>query len=123
MERRPPRSTRTGRLCPYTTLFRSGGPGGRLPLHPAALGQSAGAAAAGCAAVLQRLAGGLATAAGAVADLHRTGGGVPHPEPDQPADPEIGRAHVRTPVTNAHLVCRLTLAEQHHNEYHTTLLP
>src|SRR3546814_1157598 len=24
-------------------------------------------------------------------------------------DPQIGRAHVRTPVTNAHLVCRLLL--------------
>src|SRR3546814_1030508 len=27
----------------------------------------------------------------------------------QPANPEIGRAHVCTPVTNAHLVCRLLL--------------
>src|SRR3546814_11866461 len=27
MIRRPPRSTRTDRLFPYTTLFRSGGPG------------------------------------------------------------------------------------------------
>src|SRR3546814_10870359 len=26
---------------------------------------------------------------------------------------EIGRAHVRTPVTNAHLVCRLLLAKKH----------
>src|SRR3546814_17408961 len=31
--RRPPRSTRTDTLCPYTTLFRSpdGGPGGERP--------------------------------------------------------------------------------------------
>src|SRR3546814_7831230 len=27
-------------------------------------------------------------------------------------DPEIGRAHVRTPVTNAHLVCRLLLEKK-----------
>src|SRR3546814_14785105 len=27
MRRRPPRSTRTDTLCPYTTLFRSGGGG------------------------------------------------------------------------------------------------
>src|SRR3546814_1128488 len=26
--------------------------------------------------------------------------------------PEIGRAHVRTPVTNAHLVCRLPLEKK-----------
>src|SRR3546814_10489003 len=26
--------------------------------------------------------------------------------------PEIGRAHVRTPVTNAHLVCRLLLEKK-----------
>src|SRR3546814_1010207 len=28
---------------------------------------------------------------------------------------EIGRAHVCTPVTNAHLVCRLLLAKKKHN--------
>src|SRR3546814_8397781 len=42
--------------------------------------------------------------------------------------PEIGRAHVWTPVTNAHLVCRLLLEKKkqkihrnnhtHHNVYH-----
>src|SRR3546814_2465835 len=30
----------------------------------------------------------------------------------QVADEQIGRAHVRTPVTNAHLVCRLLLAKK-----------
>src|SRR3546814_6732106 len=29
---------------------------------------------------------------------------------ERPVDEEIGRAHVRTPVTNAHIVCRLMLA-------------
>src|SRR3546814_7551791 len=32
---------------------------------------------------------------------------------------QIGRAHVRTPVTNAHLVCRLLLEKKHsHIRYH-----
>src|SRR3546814_4760016 len=31
MIRRPPRSTRTDTLFPYTTLFRSGGAAGKLP--------------------------------------------------------------------------------------------
>src|SRR3546814_6004365 len=42
--------------------------------------------------------------------------------PDEPTSapvmliPEIGRAHVCTPVTNAHLVCRLLLEKKkHHN--------
>src|SRR3546814_5897066 len=35
MERRPPRSTRTGTPCPYTTLFRSIGGGGQ-DLRPVA---------------------------------------------------------------------------------------
>src|SRR3546814_5778279 len=29
--------------------------------------------------------------------------------------PQIGRAHVRTPVTNAHLVCRLLLEKKNKN--------
>src|SRR3546814_8046568 len=33
---------------------------------------------------------------------------------------QIGRAHVRTPVTNAHLVCRLLLeTKKHHTKRHT----
>src|SRR3546814_4123175 len=31
-----------------------------------------------------------------------------------PADRQIGRANVRTPVTNAQLVCRLLLAKKQH---------
>src|SRR3546814_8378389 len=34
---------------------------------------------------------------------------------------EIGRAHVRTPVTNAHLVCRLLLEKQKNKERLTSL--
>src|SRR3546814_1703729 len=32
--------------------------------------------------------------------------------------PEIGRAHVCTPVTNAHLVCRLLLEKKKHTQRH-----
>src|SRR3546814_8112875 len=32
---------------------------------------------------------------------------------------EIGRAHVRTPVTNAHLVCRLLLEKKKQQNYNT----
>src|SRR3546814_2055074 len=35
MTRRPPRSTRTDTLCPYTTLFRSGDRHGRVARGPA----------------------------------------------------------------------------------------
>src|SRR3546814_3165093 len=34
----------------------------------------------------------------------------------------IGRAHVCTPVTNAHLVCRLLLEKKNKHTTHTTLL-
>src|SRR3546814_13651547 len=34
MRRRPPRSTRTDTLCPYTTLFRSAGDAGDQPPRP-----------------------------------------------------------------------------------------
>src|SRR3546814_2378377 len=40
MIRRPPRSTRTDTLFPYTTLFRSGGPG---RVHPVAAPRPVGA--------------------------------------------------------------------------------
>src|SRR3546814_3593068 len=49
--------------------------------------------------------------------------GVEQRRPD--IDEEIGRAHVRTPVTNAHLVCRLLLEKKKHNTksaIHTQIL-
>src|SRR3546814_4023030 len=39
------------------------------------------------------------------------------------AAPEIGRAHVRTPVTNAHLVCRLLLEKKKKQYIYTHILP
>src|SRR3546814_5396887 len=89
MIRRPPRSTRTDTLFPYTTLFRS-------PSEDR----------------LRR--GSMNTALGIINLCSWI--------PDQIRDDEknqafrcrlqIGRAHVRTPVTNAHLVCRLLLEKK-----------
>src|SRR3546814_10623118 len=100
MIRRPPRSTRTDTLFPYTTLFRS---------------------------VLQAHVPGLINAGRAVIHHAQNGRGnrrehdcrgdagperlhviLPLAEPT-PVYPKIGRAHARTPVTNAPLVCRLLL--------------
>src|SRR3546814_8839301 len=82
---RPPRSTRTDTLFPYTTLFRSA-PAARSGLRDR--GARRGGAAARD-------------------DLPRLC--------RQPVDGEIGGAHVLTPVTNAHLVCRLLLEKK--NQY------
>src|SRR3546814_12761119 len=88
--RRPPRSTRTDTLFPYTTLVR--------------------------AAVAD-----MADRAHAQAHQVAVGvGGVAHEVAVQAAarlglGEEIGRAHVLTPVTNAHLVCRLLLEKKNYN--------
>src|SRR3546814_1384532 len=106
MIRRPPRSTRTDTLFPYTTLFRS--------VH-------AGAASAATFSSLPcEGRGGLGR--GALWISSNRG----HPLPASPClrrgrgkssrlkplPHEIGRAHVCTPVTNAHLVCRLLLEKK-----------
>src|SRR3546814_3906576 len=88
MIRRPPRSTRTDTLFPYTTLFRS-------PVE-AACGERRGAAVdprpdLGPSQAPRR---------------------IPEREACRPRRRKIGRAHVRTPVTNAHLVCRLLLEKK-----------
>src|SRR3546814_4228501 len=78
MIRRPPRSTRTDTLFPYTTLFRSC----RIPCWED---------------------GGILSAAARHRRVARRPAGRVQ---------EIGRAHVCTPVTNAHLVCRLLLEKK-----------
>src|SRR3546814_16857697 len=94
MLRRPPRSTRTDTLFPDTTLFRSLTPGRvsdeELPLY------------IGAADVL----------ALPLEDDIVNRGRWPHKLGDML---EIGRAHVCTPVTNAHLVCRLLLEKKKQN--------
>src|SRR3546814_2844467 len=99
MIRRPPRSTRTDTLFPYTTLFRSGREHAlcwaiaasplcdRLYCAP---GNAGIASEAECVPI-------------AADDLDGLVGFAMR---------EIGRAHVSTPVTNAHLVCRLLLEKK-----------
>src|SRR3546814_8476125 len=101
MIRRPPRSTRTDTLFPYTTLFRS-------RLQPPALRRAARRRAEACPLTHRGIQMHPITKVisdyneGKFADevteaLHRL---------------KIGRAHVCTPVTNAHLVCRLLLEKK-----------
>src|SRR3546814_9633393 len=120
MIRRPPRSTRTDTLFPYTTLFRSG----RNRNTALALFRRL---------VNIRIVGELCTARFCqnlgdrrgprrLAMVHVTNGpdiavglrplkfSLSHIFlPSCPNLLSIGRAHVCTPVTNAHLVCRLLL--------------
>src|SRR3546814_5725619 len=105
MIRRPPRSTRTDTLFPYTTLFRSaeGDEGGDQGTVADAEGAGIGDVIAGPGtfqqpeAVIRR-----GDTEGAGIHRHRRR--------------EIGRAHVCTPVTNAHLVCRLLLEKKKKNK-------
>src|SRR3546814_1426484 len=83
MIRRPPRSTRTDTLFPYTTLFRSGGDRPR----------NGGARH-----------GGVRRSAPLRSNISQIRKETTHVQ--------IGRAHVLTPVTNAHLVCRLLLEKK-----------
>src|SRR3546814_4467148 len=106
MIRRPPRSTRTDTLFPYTTLFRSqfvqpGTQGGAF-LHPSLL-------------IITRSMD-MSTSVMIPVTLEK----LPR---RQPATVEIGRAHVRTPVTNAHRVCRLLLEKKHKDKTHTIETP
>src|SRR3546814_1144179 len=149
MIRRPPRSTRTDTLLPYTTLFRSGfgidgdidEEAGLLAARLAFLHQFDDAARRGAprlpGTAHRGAADRLAVHIVAERDVVERIVGLDQddrkaerligsgPDPDglpvilaQPvlgggrgraAHRESGRAHVRTPVTNAHLVCRLLL--------------
>src|SRR3546814_10081943 len=114
MIRRPPRSTRTDTLFPYTTLFRSRHAGRSASRQLSALSDqrhpprsrfrcSADPAdAARAQKPVRRL-----TAISSTARLPTSvsaGRSAPLGE--------IGRAHVCTPVTNAHLVWRLLLEKK-----------
>src|SRR3546814_7657790 len=94
MIRRPPRSTRTDTLFPYTTLFRSLVEAIEYVL----------------AAVPEE------SRASLLANVYVTGGlfNLPftHDRLFNELRRQIGRAHVWTPVTNAHLVCRLLLEKK-----------
>src|SRR3546814_8957094 len=93
MIRRPPRSTRTDTLFPYTTLFRS-------PTASRAYADAIDLRSSGNRLQTRR------SDARNLGTLHLV--------------EQIGRAHVRTPVTNAHLVCRLLL-EKKNNKYEKSI--
>src|SRR3546814_4049548 len=142
---RPPCSTRTHTLLPYTSLFRSVRPRppshlGARRAHPHGRVVPACPRAGGTPHRSQHPAPGPAAdgSAPAAHDRHprrppprtarrRRPGPLlrglarvchrrsPHREPFVRRRPrQIGRAHVRTPVTNAHLVCRLLLEKNTH---------
>src|SRR3546814_9328514 len=91
MIRLPPRSTRTDTLLPYTTLFRS----------------------------IVELVSSYEPYALELAREKGVEDRVTYRVADVLDSEEIGRAHVCTPVTNAHLVCRLLLEQK--NKYHTAI--
>src|SRR3546814_2793886 len=136
MIRRPPRSTRTDALFPYTTLFRSAslgahGPAWALPDGPSAPPGRGDHNASPC--CWRRLNGGRWHEGGARQCCRLLATPVTNSVSDMTADRArtrtfsrralllgpatvlllsalaIGRAHVCTPVTNAHLVCCLLL--------------
>src|SRR3546814_10029044 len=118
MIRRPPRSTRTDTLFPYTTLFkaRDKAIAARL-VDPAALEARAEAGArrgatdglAGAGEALRRRIDAAPAAHAALADRLDADTADPraHEQPRQ-----IGRAHVGTPVPNPPLVSSLPLANK-----------
>src|SRR3546814_9093058 len=121
MIRRPPRSTVTDTLFPYTTLFRSGGE--HRPGRPPASRAQVGACRCTRPGVLSRLGHGRITGDGeaaiwrAVIRTTSRGTGGTGPRPASARYAQIGNAHVCNPVTNAHLVGRLILEK--HKTTHT----
>src|SRR3546814_4232797 len=108
MIRRPPRSTLTYTLFPYTTLFRS---------FPKALFDAVLDAFGDKADILTVREGGRPVASVLSLTWRGTvmpywGGGTADARRLRANELKIGRAHVCTPVTNAHLVCRLLLEKK-----------
>src|SRR3546814_8073242 len=107
MIRRPPRSTRTDTLFPYTTLFRS--TRARHQRHdPSIENGYEHDAENGCGQHPANHAG----AERALTGPARPAGKRKRRDAKDERQRQIGRAHVRTPVTNAHLVCRLRLEKK-----------
>src|SRR3546814_7793275 len=109
MLRRPPMSTRTDTLFPSTTLFRALG-GEHLAhqlearadeLRPGPVPVPSDALAVAIGEVVARVVGRIGVDDVDAARLE--------------GRQQIGRAHVCTPVTNAHLVCRLLLEKKNNN--------
>src|SRR3546814_10559699 len=118
MKRRTPRTTRNDTLFPYTTLFRSNSIFRTLVTfmmeNPKHITESAHLLFV--AKNLERM-GDHATNIAEMVYYVVTGERME--ERERGESPEIGRAHVCTPVTNAHLVCRLLLAKKNIQNYNT----
>src|SRR3546814_5396819 len=120
MIRRPPRSTRTDTLFPYTALFRSGDAAVRHAMKYAAPGfeivsfdPKVSISLVGREA-FQSPETITAAAAAAAADVVAFNQDACSCSRFQfvEGSTEIGRAHVCTPVTNAHIECRLLLEQK-----------
>src|SRR3546814_10689540 len=110
MIRRPPSLTRTDSLLPYTALCRAGGLTRAFQLFsdavPLCRNKRAARPNGDCPPARCR------GAPWQDAPSHTSFARVACPwtlAPKSRQSPEIGRAHVCTPVTTAHLVCRLLL--------------
>src|SRR3546814_8492973 len=100
-KRRPPRSTRTDTLFPYTTLFRST----LIPVRRRA-------ATFVELRTVPRQSSRRGRAYAPACRSRRRRRWTSQPPPQMTRMAKIGRAHVCTPVTNAHLVCRLLLEKK-----------
>src|SRR3546814_6126996 len=98
ISRRPPRSTRTDTLFPYTALFRS--------RHPANVPPEVRLPLAGL--VLEEVVDPVAAAVGPGDQVFELGAG--HSERSTSGRSEEHTSE--TPVTNAHIVCRLLLEKK-----------
>src|SRR3546814_5709451 len=110
MYRRPPKSIPSDTLFPYPNRFRSN------EVLLAIVDHGFGAEAHAGGAFFRRACCRKDAGAEHAPKLDRRGADAARAAIDQQrfaAFQEIGRAHDRTPVTNAHLVCRLLLAKTH----------
>src|SRR3546814_10092538 len=121
MIRRPPRSTRTDTLFPYTTLFRSAGEFRELVRDHIADAISRFVEIlyfdehkVRFARVSEFRHAAFANARSADGDIGTFTGAIDARK--------IGRAQVRTLVTNAHIVCRLLLEKKKQKHTHTTCM-
>src|SRR3546814_16206476 len=114
--RRPPRSTRTDTLFPYTTLFRSIMRADKRERHQRLCkiieATIAEAVAQGEECDFEGQQWAIRPLSSPTTDTRSSmprGPPMPTRRPQIAPSGKIGRAHVRTPVTNAHLVCPLQL--------------
>src|SRR3546814_5922376 len=114
MIRRPPRSTLTDTLFPYTTLFRSSA-AGAVPVGTAETPIADGRGEDRVHLRLLRFGADSGAGAGAGADRRRNHAGTEAHRRDR-------KSTRLTPVTNAHLVCRLLLEKKKHTQRINTRL-